>query len=109
MKLVQKWFYRLLFIFPRPLPCLGMTDFDRFCDDIFNVYDLPSLPSYRQAIASMVMHLSPTTAYKSPMYFAFAVKKAMANQLAYEKIQQLKKEEAEYLAKTEFKEDPKGE
>ena len=102
MKKVQIWFYKFIFLFPRPLPYIGMTDFDRYCDMIFNVYGLPDLPSYRQAIASMIMHLSPTTSYQAPFFFAKSVKKAMANQIAYEKIQQLKKEEAEYLKKTEF-------
>lgn len=102
MNKLHKLFLKVVFFFPRPLPHIGMTDFDRYCELIFTIYGLPDLPSYRQAIASMIMHLSPSTFYKAPFYFATSVKKAMANQLAYEKIQQLKKEEAEYLKKTEF-------
>lgn len=100
---LKKMIKRFIGFFPQSLPHIGMKDFDAYCDMIFFTYDLPDLPSYRQAIASMIMHLSPTTSSASPFYFAKCVKKAMANQIAYEKIQLLKKEEAEYLAKTEYK------
>ena len=90
-------------LFPHPLPCKGISDLDKYSDEIFATYDLPDLPSYRNAIASMIMHLGPTCAWKAPYFFAISVRKAMANQIAYEKIQLLKKEEAEYIEKTEFK------
>lgn len=96
---------KVMGLFPTLLPHKGLLDFDTFCNDIFYTYDLPDNPSYRNAIATMIMHLGPTVAYKSKFYFAIAVKKAMANQIAYEKIQQLKKDEAEYIKKTEFKAD----
>ena len=99
LKLIKK----IKYLFPHPLPCNGMTELDDFSTDIFTTFDLPDLPSYRNAIASMIMHLGPTVAYKAPVYFAICVKKAMANQIAYEKIQSLKKQEAEYIEKTEFK------
>lgn len=104
---IKKIFAKLMGMIPGPLPHLGILSFDEFCNDIFTRYDLPDLPSYRNAIASMIMHLGPTCAYKSKFFFAVSVKKAMANQIAYEKIQQLKKEEAEYLKKTEFSDESK--
>lgn len=81
-------------LFPSPLPT-GMQEFDLFCDSIFATYDLPNNPSYRQAIATMIMHLSPTTFYKPKLFFAISVKKAMSNQIAYENIQILKQQEKE--------------
>ncbi len=88
---------------PSRLP-LGMTEFDDFCTSIFKTYSLPDLPSYRHAIASMVMHLGPTTANKPKWFFAKSVRKAMANQIAYENIQKLKKQEQEYMDRTQAKE-----
>ena len=80
--------------FPKKLPT-GLADFNQFSADIIDVYGLPNLPSYKHAIASMIMHLSPTTFYKSPWFFAISVKKAMANQTAYEIMQLLKEAEKE--------------
>lgn len=59
---------------------------EAFMLDIFETYRLPDMPSYRQAIASLIMHLGPTTSKMSRKYFAISVKKAMANQVAYEVI-----------------------
>lgn len=73
-----------------------MGEFETFCDSIFFTYDLPDLPSYRHAIASMIMHLGPTVAVKPKRFFALSVLKAMSNQIAYENIQKLKKQEEEY-------------
>jgi hypothetical protein len=103
MQQLKKFSNKLLGFLPQPLPHKGLSDFDQYCDLIFETYDLPDLPSYRNAIASMIMHLGPSTAMKAPYFFAICVRKAMANQIAYEKIQLLKKEEAEYIEKTEFK------
>lgn len=85
----------LLGFIPSRLP-VGMQEFDTFCISIFTTYDLPDLPSYRHAIASLIMHLGPTTAYKPKFYFALSVQKAMSNQIAFENIQLLKTQEREY-------------
>jgi hypothetical protein len=90
---VQRFANKTLGLFPTKLP-LGMTDFDRFCDSIFDTYELPNDPSYKHAIASMIMHLGPTVASKPKRFFALSVQKAMANQIAYQNIQLLKKNEA---------------
>lgn len=77
--------------FPVKLPT-GLAEFNQFSSNIIEVYNLPNLPSYKHAIASMIMHLGPTTFHKSPRFFAISVKKSMANQTAYEMIQQIKEE-----------------
>jgi hypothetical protein len=86
---LKKFLSFLLSFFPTTLPT-GMAEFTAFCDSIIWTYDLPDLVSYRHAIASMVMHLGPTTISKPKRYFAISVKKAMANQIAYENIQLFK-------------------
>jgi hypothetical protein len=75
-----------------------LEGFHQFADSIFEDYELPNLPSYRHAIATMIMHLDPTVIEVERSYFAKSIKKAMANQIAYDVIQTIKKEEAEKLA-----------
>lgn len=96
----KKLYLRCKGFISQDLPTSGMKELDQYCEMIFFTYNLPDLPSYRQAICSMIMHLSPTVHAKAPYFFAKSVKKAMANQIAYEKIQKLKKDEDEYIKKT---------
>lgn len=108
-KLAAKVLKTLKFVrgfFPKRLPT-GLKDFDAFAAMIFDVYNLPALPSYKHAVASMIMHLGPTTAYKAPWFFAISVKKAMANQTAFEIIQQIKEaEKAQQLIEAEKQTQP---
>ena len=87
---------------PQKLP-VGMTEFDKFADFIFTTYNLPALPSYKHAIAAQVMHLGPQTNYVAPRVFAKSIKKAMANQIAYEVIEKIRLDEkaAEEVKATE--------
>lgn len=96
---MKKQFHKVLGLFPSKLPT-GVAEFDSWSSSIFDTYGLPNLPSYRQAVASMIMHLGPTVDKKAKFFFAKAVRKAQANQIAYEEIQKLKKAEAEYIAAT---------
>lgn len=74
---------------PVKLP-IGMTAFDTFAEDILKRYNLPDKNDYRNAIATMILHMGPQKNFQSPRYFAKAILKSMANQIAYEKIQQFK-------------------
>lgn len=96
---MKKQLNQLFGLFPSKLPT-GVAEFKDWADSIFYTYDLPDMPSYRQALASMIMHLGPTVDRKPKLFFAKSVKKAQANQIAYEEIQKLKKAEAEYIAST---------
>ena len=77
---------------PTDLP-VGMTDLENFSTDIFKTYDIPDKRSYRHAVATMIMHLGPQTNKVPKMYFVKSIRKAMANQIAFEKIQAIKEEE----------------
>lgn len=83
---------KALAFFPYKLP-VGITEFNRFSDRIFFTYQLPNLPSYKQAIAASIMHLPTHTTRKSPRWFAIGIRKAMANQIAYEVIYEIKERE----------------
>jgi hypothetical protein len=89
---LAKYAQKLLGLFPAPLP-KGASEFDSFCKKVLSTYSLPDEPSYRHTIATMILQLSPTTATKSPHYFAVSVRKAMSNQVAYNAIQMIREEE----------------
>lgn len=89
---INKKLKMLLNMVPTKLP-IGLKEFDEYCVSIFKTYDLPDLPSYRNAIATMIMHIPPTVFYKPKHFFGVSVKKAMANQTAYEIIQQIREDE----------------
>lgn len=74
-------------------------EFNKFCDEIFEEHSFPKADSYKQLVASMIMHLDNTTTQAPKLYFAKAIKKAQANEVAYHVIQDCRdkqiKEEAE--------------
>lgn len=83
-KLLKKLLHRI----PTSLP-QGKTQFEEFCLDILETNNLPLLPSYNHAIATMIMNLPPQQNKESKHKFAKAVHKSMANQVAYEMIREL--------------------
>lgn len=92
---MKKLLSKLRGFFPTALPT-GKTEFDQFCLKIFDIYNLPDMRSYREAIATMIMHSGPTISTKSLYYFAKSIRKAQANQVAYNMLMIFKEE-----AKTE--------
>jgi hypothetical protein len=92
--------------FPTALP-KGSNEFDLFCNSILSIYNIPDFPSYRRTIASLVMHLGPTTTHVPKVFFGRSIRKAMANQVAFDKIQQYKQEEQD-LQKARLAEKPEA-
>lgn len=78
--------------FPEKLP-IGMHEFDIFCEDLFATYCIPENDTYRRAVATMIMHLGPTTHKKAKYFFAKSIKKAQANEVAYQIIQDINDKE----------------
>jgi len=99
MKKLKRLIHRILGRFPSKLPSKGLQDLDDFTTSILTTYDLPDMLSYRNAVATMIMHLGPQESHKPKYYFARSIKKAASNQIAYEKIQQIKKSEQELIDK----------
>lgn len=79
----------LLSYIPTPLPQSGQA-MDLFIADILQLAKLPDNSSFRTAIATQIMHIGPTSARACKQSFIVALKKAIANQLAYEVIQREK-------------------
>lgn len=81
--MVKRYFRLFLGLFPRRLP-IGQSELNQFCADIFGLYVIPDLPSYRLAIATMIMHLGPQEAYKAPFWFFRSIRAAQAKEVAYQ-------------------------
>ncbi len=68
---------------PSKLPT-GVLEFDTWSESFFKTYDLPTQDkdSVKYALATMIMHSGPTTAYKSKLYFYLALSAGAAKQVA---------------------------
>jgi hypothetical protein len=97
---LKSFLKRLRSYLPSALP-KGSEEFEAFSSSIISTFGIPDLPSYRHAIATMIMHLDPTVSRKPKVYFARSIQKAMANEVAYQKIQHYKKIAAEEQAQRE--------
>lgn len=78
--------------FPSQLP-VGLESFHKWADSIFDTYNIPNGSTYRHALASMIMHLGPTTHRKSKWFFVASIRKAQANEVAFDVIQTIKEED----------------
>lgn len=92
MNQFEKYLGYLKGFFPAELP-IGMPQFNAFCDNIFAVYGIPNLPSYRSAIATQILHIAPTTNSKAPYFFAKSIRKAQANEVAFSYLDEQRKEQ----------------
>jgi len=75
---------------PSKLP-ITLADHDTWAISILKTAKLPDNDSFRHALATMVMHLGPTTVWKAKMFFILSLQKAIANEIAYNVMQDLKK------------------
>lgn len=80
---------KLRSLIPTKIPT-GKTELEAWIDRVLGDNKLPVLDSYRHAIATMILHLPPTQHKVATSTFVASVKKAMANQVAYDIIQDIK-------------------
>lgn len=83
---------RLTQFIPTRLPITeeGLT---KLMDDVIYLSDLPDTSDTRATVATCIMHLGPTTDYKSKRFFIKSIRKALINKIAFEKIKSLQAEE----------------
>lgn len=89
---IKKFFTQVLTLIPTRLP-QGMSEFQEWVDSIIAIGDFPeslTRDSVEFSLATMVMHLGPTAAYKPKAYFIVAVKAAAAKQVANAAFYELK-------------------
>lgn len=74
---------QFLGLFPTAIPT-GTAEFDAWAQFIMDNYKMPTadVDSIKYALATMVMHLGPTVAYKPRYYFALALRASAAKQVA---------------------------
>lgn len=83
----------------RPLPT-GGTEFDEWADRIISGTLLPAdSDSQRFALASMLMHLSPTQDHECDGYFIKSLRKGAVNQVAHAKMTEIREAAKARLAK----------
>lgn len=92
LKRLTRPFRRMAAFIPRKLPT-GMLALETFIADVVELYQVPDFPGYHQAVATMIMHIKPDKCTATKRFFGVALYKAMANQVAYEKIQLCKEQE----------------
>lgn len=93
---------RFLARFPTPLP-RGRAEFEKFCENIFTIYDLPDNLSYRHTLATMLMHVSPTQPNKPLKFFGDSLKRAQTQEVAFAMLEEYRsqaKREAEEKEKS---------
>lgn len=100
---LKKLFNQVRGLFPSALPT-GMSQFDAWHEKLVATYDLPTQDrdSVRYALATMILHLGPTAAFKPQYYFVLAIRSACAKQVAGAAFQEIKlRQQAEEKARQE--------
>lgn len=89
--------------FPSTLP-QGMVELDKWLDDVITLSGLPNNDSMRFTASSMILHVNADNDNKPKRYFAKAMRKAAANQVASYKMQEMKEAQLQKAkAETEAK------
>lgn len=99
---IRKNFLRLKSFFPSPLP-QGLSEFNKYVNTLIEAYSPPmSDRDVKFVVATLMMRLEPTDAYKPMRYFALALHKAAASQVSVHVMEQIKQEQnTEQLAALE--------
>lgn len=67
---------------PTRLP-IGRSEFEKWSADVLYTYGWPKNDSMIFALASMIMHVGPTGAYKAKRYFGLCLHAGAAKQVAH--------------------------
>lgn len=93
MKVIFARFRRILALFasfwPQKLPN-GREEFEIFATKIIKTFDFPDNDSFRNMIAGMIQHAPQTASRLSPLYFGKRIRKAIANEVAFYVMKDLK-------------------
>ncbi len=80
---VKRLIKQLLGFFPSRLP-VGMSEFDTWVDSLTSTYKLATsdMTTIKWVLASTIVRLNPTVAYKSKFYFYLVIQAAAAKEIA---------------------------
>jgi hypothetical protein len=76
---------------PEKLP-QGMTEFNRWVDEISHLSGLPLNDKLRKVISQLIISLPPQVAYVKKRYIVTTIQKAAANQVAFEMLRTIPEE-----------------
>lgn len=84
---------------------MGVAAFEEWSNRLIRIAQIPGATDKSQkfALADLIMHLKPTEAFECDAYFVNCLRKVAANQVAHERMQTIRAEEKERLAKDENK------
>lgn len=74
-----------------------MAEFDEWAQSIITTYDIPNNDSMVFALATTILHLNASSAYKPKFHFYLLLRKSMSNQVAAGVMQDLKQKQAEKM------------
>lgn len=95
---VKRTLSQLRGLLPERLP-VGVTEFNNFVDSIIDLYSPPcDRRSARFIVATLIMRLGPTEAFKSKIYFVLSMTRGAASQVSVHIMEQIKMEQAEEAA-----------
>lgn len=95
MKRIKRLVNLLLSYLPTALP-VGLTEFHVWADSVIDLAgQFADSDSMKWALASQVLHLDHKLAYKSKNYFVNCLRKAAANQVVSQAIQDIKDKQQE--------------
>ena len=80
---LSNWLIWLNSFIPEKLP-QGMTEFNRWVDEISYLSGLPLNDKLRKVISQLIISLPPQMAYVKKRYVVTTIQKAAANQVAFE-------------------------
>lgn len=96
MKALVEFVLNLLFRargrFPARLP-VGLPSWESYCKRLLSAYGFPDLPTYRVAIAEMILRLPQDVPWIAPRKLALQIKMAQAKQTAFQIMDDAKRKE----------------
>ena len=94
---INKYVNLVSSLFPTALP-RGVTEFNSWSQSIIDTFGLPDNDSVKFMLATMILHLDSTSAYKPKLYFGLSSLKSMSNQIAASVVQDMKTKQQERMA-----------
>lgn len=93
---MKRFILRLLALLPTSLP-KGVIEFETWANSIIELADMPNNDSMKFTLATMILHLDSTSAYKPKEFFIRSLKKAGSNQIAAQIMHDLKTKQQEEM------------
>lgn len=88
---LKRYKLKIKHLWPEKIP-ISQDELNQLISEVICAEDVPNDPTYHHAIAAAVMHLGPVTHRKARRFFAKSIRRSIANQVAFNKIEALRDE-----------------